>query len=385
MAADDALALTIRRDFPIFASTVYLNSCSQGALSVQVRDAYAAYLRDWEDKGSPWEYWVERMETMRSAFAALVGAGADEIAVTTSASAGVSALASGLRFDGGRDKVVISDFEFPTIGQIWHAQEARGVRVEHVHEGPGTTIPLEAFDKAIDDQTALVSVTQVCYRNGSRLDLPGIIGLAHERGAQVLVDASQAVGAVPIDVRALGADYLVGGTLKYLLGSAGLAFLYCRADLLGGIVPTTTGWFADADIFAMDIHDYSPHPSARRFDAGTPPVPNIYAGIAGVGLVSGIGVPAIAAHVQGLNDQLIAGVDVLGGVVVTPRDPALRGPLIAIAATEATILVDTLAAAGLLTSERDGNLRVSPHAYNTTADIDALLSALARHDHLLRR
>ena len=322
MAADNAFASAVRRDFGIFDHAVYLNSCSQGALSGRVRDAYGAYLRDWETEGSPWEYWVERMETMRGAFARLVGATADEVAVTTSASAAVSALASGLRFDAGRDKVVITDFEFPTIGQIWHAQ--------------------------------------------------------------VLVDASQAVGAIPIDVRALGADYLVGGTLKYLLGSAGLAFLYCRADLVGGIVPTTTGWFADADIFAMDISDYSPHPSARRFDAGTPPVPNIYAGIAGVGLVSELGVPTIAAHVQGLNDQLIAGVDDLGGVVVTPRDPALRGPLIAIAATEATILVDTLAAAGLLTSERDNNLRVSPHAYNTTADIDALLSALARHRHLLR-
>ncbi len=372
----------MRRRFPIFDSTVYLNSCSQGALSDVVRDAYAAYLRDWDERGSPWEYWVERMESMRATFARLVNASADEIAVTTSASAGVSALASGLRFDRGRSKVVITDFEFPTIGQIWHAQESRGARVEHVPEGAGATIPLESFDKAIDDDTALVSVTQVCYRNGSRIDIEGVVALAHERGALVLVDASQAVGAIPVDVRSLDVDFLVGGTLKYLLSSAGLAFLYCRGNLTAQVVPTTTGWFADEDIFAMDISDYSPHPTARRFDSGTPPVPNIYAGLAGVGLMTRVGIGATEAHVRGLNARLIAGLNALGAVVVTP---VRRGPLIAVAATDEHALVAALAAESIVTSSRDGNLRISAHCYNTADDVDVLLDALTRHTHLLAR
>ena len=127
MAVDvHKLPAKFRHRFPIFEHRVYVNSCSQGALSDKVRDAYEAYLRDWDELGAPWDYWVERAEAARSAFARLINAEPEEIAVTTSLSAGVAALASGLRFAGRRNKVVLTDWEFPTIGQIWHAQEARG-------------------------------------------------------------------------------------------------------------------------------------------------------------------------------------------------------------------------------------------------------------------
>jgi selenocysteine lyase/cysteine desulfurase len=378
----DEIPATIRGRFPILERRVYLNSCSQGALSDAVRAAYQQYLVDWEERGAPWDYWVEQEELVRASFAGLVNAHPDEIAVTTSTSAGVSALMSGLPF-AGRDKIVLSNFEFPTVGQITHAQELRGRRVEHVTESDEVTIPLEHFDKAIDDETALVAIAHVCYRNGSVIDVAGVIELAHERGAMVLLDSYQAAGAVDIDVRALDVDFLTAGTVKYLLGSSGLGFLYCRADLIEGIVPTQTGWFADENIFDMDIFDYSPSPTARRFQAGTPPIPNIYAGLAGIGLVAEVGVAATARHVQVLNDRLIAGADELGARVVTPRDPARRGPMVAIATTDEHAMVDALAAEGIITSSRDGNLRVASHFYNNTADIDAVLAAVARHRELL--
>ena len=107
----------------------------------------------------------------------------------------------------------------------------------------------------------------------------------------MLADSYQAAGAIELDVRTLGADFVTGGTVKYLLASAGLGFLWVRREVLAGLMPTQTGWFADEDIFQMDISDYSPHATARRFDAGTPPVPNIYAGVAGIGLVQETGVP----------------------------------------------------------------------------------------------
>lgn len=372
----------IRHRFPIFERLVYVNSCSQGALSDAVRRAYEDYLRDWDERGAPWDYWVEMAERARSSFAALVGADADEIAVTTSVSAGVSALLSGLRFDGGRDTIVVSDFEFPTVGQIAHAQELLGRRVVHVPAADGT-IPLERFDEAIDERTGLVAVTAICYRNGARQDLRGIVELAHARGALVLVDAYQAAGAIPLDVRSIGCDFLAAGALKYLLGSAGLAFLYCRRSLVEEIVPTQTGWFADRNIFEMDIHDYSPSPTARRFEAGTPPIPSIYAGVAGIELMREIGVAETETHVRDLTELLIAGVDELGGRVVTPRDPDRRGPLVAIASTNEHELVRALAGDGIVTSSRDGNLRVSPHCYNSRSDVEAVLTALARHRRLL--
>jgi len=380
----EALPARIRHRFPIFERLVYINSCSQGALSDAVRDAYSQYLADWDEYGAPWEYWVEQLEGARRSVAVLLNAAEDEVAVTTSVSAGVSALASGLDFRSGRDKVVLTDFEFPTIGQIWHAQERRGARIVHVPPGSDGTIPLERFDAAIDEETALVSVTHVCFRNGVRNDVAGVIELAHERGALVLVDAYQTVGSLPVDVRALGCDFLAGGVLKYLLGSAGLGFFYCRRDLVERIEPTATGWFADRNIFEMDIYDYSPAPTARRFEAGTPPIPAIYAGIAGIELMREIGIEETEAHVRELNGLLLAGLDELGARVVTPRSSEQRGALLCVASMDVDRLVAVLADGGVVTSSRDDNLRISAHCYNTAEDVATVLDLLAQNRSLLQ-
>src|SRR5256884_6498148 len=302
------LAERCRHRFPIFEQQVYINSCSQGALSDAVRAAYEQYLDDWDEKGAPWEYWVERQEAARSAFAGLVNAGTDEIAVTTSLSAGVSALASGLRY-ARRSKVVLTDWEFPTIGQIWHAQESRGARVAHVPAAADGTIPLEHFEQVIDDDTLVVSITHVCYRNGAMIDVPAVVELAHERGALVLLDAFQAVGSLPVDVKELGVDFLGAGVLKYLLGSAGLGFFDCRQELVERVWPTQTGWFADENIFAMNHTDYSPAHTAARFQSGTPPAPAIYAGIAGIELMQQIGISETAPYVQPLTPNRMAWLD----------------------------------------------------------------------------
>jgi selenocysteine lyase/cysteine desulfurase len=370
-----ALDQRCRRRFPIFEQRVYINSCSQGALSDAVRASYEQYLADWDEYGAPWEYWVERQEAARAAFAGLVNAEPDEIAVTTSLSAGVSALASGLRF-ARRSRVVLTEWEFPTIGQIWHAQEARGARVVH-----GSS--LEELDRLIDDDTLLVAVTHVSYRSGAMTDVARVVELAHERGALVLLDAFQSIGSLPVDVRALGVDFLGAGVLKYLLGSAGLGFFFCRRDLVERVWPTQTGWFADENIFAMDHTDYSPAHTAARFQSGTPPVPAIYAGIAGIGLMQEIGIAATREHVNVLNEHLLEGLDELGATVVTPRDPERRGALICIKSTDAKELVAVLDREGIVTSDRDGNVRVSAHCYNSFEDVDTVLDALRRHRPLL--
>jgi selenocysteine lyase/cysteine desulfurase len=373
-SASGPLPDRVRHRFPIFERLVYVNSCSQGALSDAVRESYEQYLRDWEEEGAPWEYWVEREDAARAAFARVVGAEPEEIAVTTSLSAGVSALASGLRY-ARRSKIVTTELEFPTVGQIWHAQESRGARVVHA--------PLEGFDRAIDDDTAVVSITHVSYRTGEMIDVQEVVRLAHERGALVVLDAYQSAGSVPLDVKELGVDFLAAGTVKYLLGSAGLAFFYCRRELFEKAWPTATGWFADQDIFAMDIHDYSPAATARRFQAGTPPIPSIYAGIAGIELIESIGIEETREHVLHLNAHLVAGIDELGGTVVTPRERDRHGALICVKATDVDELVAALGRWGIVSSERDGNVRISPHAYNSIEDIDLVLEALAANHELL--
>jgi selenocysteine lyase/cysteine desulfurase len=374
----------IRSEFPLFEHTTYLNSCSQGALSRRVRAAYEEYLDGWDANGAEWGHWVERAEAARAAFARLLGAAPGEVAVTTSVSQGVSGIVSALDL-GERPRIVISEYEFPTVGQIAHAQELRGAEVVHVRPDADGSIPPERFAAVVDERTALVCCTTISYRTGHRHDVAEIARITHEAGALCLADSYQAIGAIDVDVRALGVDFITGGTVKYLLASAGLGFLYVRGELLPELLPTQTGWFADEDIFRMDISDYSPAADARRFDAGTPPVPNIYGGLAGMSIVEEAGTAAIEEHVAGLAQRLIDGLDELGAVVVTPREPERRGPLVAVRSTDVAALVAALAAERIICSERDSNLRIALHLYNVDEDIDTILAALARHRHLLAR
>jgi selenocysteine lyase/cysteine desulfurase len=380
---DARLGAEIRDQFPVFETTTYLNSCSQGALCSRVRDAVGTWLDGWDANGGEWDFWVQQNERARAAFAELVHGTPDEVAVTTSVSQGVSGLVSALRLDGGRNRIVISEYEFPTVGQIAHAQELRGAEVVHVRPDADGSISAERFVDAIDDRTALVCCTAVSFRTGHRHDVRAIAEAAHAHGAIVLADSYQAIGAVEVDVGSFGADVVTGGTVKYLLGTAGLGFMWVRGSLLESLLPTQTGWFADEDIFAMSIADYSPHASARRFDSGTPPVPNLYAGVAGMSVVAETGVPAIEAHVRELNTVLIGRLEEIGATVVTPTDPARRGPLVCVRSTDVVRLCDELLAERIVTSHRDDNLRISTHFYNTIEDVDRVVDALAARRDLL--
>ena len=381
--SEPRVGAAVRGEFPIFETATYLNSCSQGALSHRVRVAVEGWLAGWDENGAEWDFWVERNEAFRSSVAALLHARADDVAVTTSVSQGVSALVSALPLEKGRNRIVISEYEFPTVGQIAHAQELRGAEVVHVPPGDDGSIGAERFAEAIDERTALVCCTTLSYRSGHRHDVSAIAEIAHDAGALVLADSYQACGAVELDVRSLGADAITGGTVKYLLGTAGLGFMWVRPEVHEALVPTQTGWFADEDIFAMSIADYSPHASARRFDSGTPPVPSLYAGVAGISLVAETGVPAIEAHVHALGERLIDGLDELGATVVTPRAAAERGPLVCVRSTDVGALVAALAAERIVVSSREDKLRIALHLYNVEADVDTLLEALARNRSLL--
>ena len=374
--------MTVRDHFPIFKEKVYLNSCSQGALSVEVMAAYQAYLDDWQEKGSPWELWVERSEAARHAFAALVNARPNEVAVMTSVSAAVSALASALDYSGERNKIVVTDFAFPTTAQIWHAQEQRGAQVTHV-PAAGNRIPLRYFEDAIDGRTLLVSLSHVCFRNGSKIDVPGVVEIAHRKGALVLLDSYQAIGTMPIDVKRLKVDFLVAGVLKYLLASAGLAFLYTREPLIPQLHPTCMGWFSQADIFAMDIYANTPSPTARRFESGTPPVPNIYAAVAGMKLIQSIGLEAIEAHIREITGAIKEGAMRRGFNLVSPVDPARHGALITLRSHKVDLLVKWLEKDGVIVSSRDDNLRISPHIYNNLDDVNKLMDCLTKYQELL--
>ncbi len=374
----------LRRRFPVLARKTYLNSGSYGALSVDVKAAFEAYLDDRMERGSDWDWWVSKNESVRAVMARLVGASPDEIAITASASAGINGVASAIDFTGPRNRVVVSDFEFPTNAQIWHAQKKRGADVVHVPVDDTGYIPLEHFEAAIDERTAIVAVTHVCFRNGARLDIPGIVKIARKYGALVLLDTYQAIGTLPIDVKAYDVDFMVGGMLKYLLGTAGIGFLYVRGPLIPNLEPTVTGWFAQENIAAMDITKNAPSPTARRFECGTPPVPNCYAAEAGLNILLEVGLDQIEARVRMLTRRFMERAREEGFHLATPDDDARRGPMVAVQSTDDKTLVDRLTERGIVTSCRNGNLRAGFHFYNNDDDIESLIRALKDNRVLMR-
>ena len=370
-----------RKQFPIFDEKVYLSSCSQGALARPVEAGVEEFLESWHRYGNPWESWVGRMEELRAEFASLINAQPDEVAVTFSVSSALNSLASALRYDV-RPRVVTSDFDFPTVGHIWLAQQRRGADVVFA-QAQGDRLPLTAFEEAVDGRTALLSTTHVCYKNGFKNNVSALAELAHERGALLLIDAYQTMGTQPMDVKALDLDILVTGSLKYLLGSPGVAFMYMRKDLIERFEPSDSGWFGQENVFAYDLHHLRYAGSARRFETGSPPVPSVYATLPALQLIAGAGLDTIEAHVQALASRLIEGARARCLALLTPEEPALRGPLVMVRCTDAVRLVDALARDGILCSTRDGALRVSLHYYNTGDDVDAVLAALDRHPELV--
>jgi selenocysteine lyase/cysteine desulfurase len=367
---------TLRKEFPLLDHKTYLNSGSYGALANDVKAAFEQYMADRVLVGANWDAWVAKNESVRALVAKLLRAAPDEIAVTASVSAGLNALASALQFSGARNKIVVSDFEFPTNAQIWHAQEPRGARVVHVPRSADGYIPVEHFAKAIDEHTQLVAITHVCYRNGARLEIPAIVRLARAKGAKILLDCYQSVGSIDIDVKALDLDFAAGGMLKYLLGTAGIGFLYVRGDLVDSLLPTSSGWFAQQDIAAMDITANRPAPNARRFEAGTPAVVNCYASEAGLRTLLGVGLAAIEQRVQALTHDCMQRLVEIEWPSITPAQNERRGATVAIPSRAAAKLSAELLKRDIVTSARDNNVRASFHYYNNEEDIDSLITEL---------
>jgi len=372
-------SFSIRARFPVLGKKVYLNSCSQGALSDAVENGIHEYLASWHEHGSPWDLWVERYEAARTQFASFIGASADEIAVVPYASAGINSVASALTYRE-RKKIVLGEFEFPTMGHIWLAQQKRGAQVEFAN-ADGNSLSVQAYERLINKNTLIVPVTGVCFMNGFRSPVTDVVRLAHAAGALVMLDDYQDCGTRPVDVRASNVDFYVTGTLKYLLGPPGLAFLYVRQELIERLEPTITGWFAQSNPFAFDVKHLDPSPTARRFEAGSPRVPNVTGAMPGIALLQEIGLDNVAAHIADLVQTLRRGTRRLGVKIKTPGDSV--GPLIVLQSKDATALVAKLAAEGIVCSSRHDGLRLAFHVYNTQEDVAAVLQVLERNLDLL--
>src|SRR5881409_4174593 len=258
-----------RSEFPIFRDTVYLNTCSLGALGERARRRIAQFVDVWQARGAAawYDVWWAALGELRARYARIVGASPDEIALAPSISVALSAVAEALDYRR-RPRVVVTSLDFPTVAYQWLAKRARGVDLVVVESPDQVTVPVEAIARAVDERTALVATSHVYFTSGAIQDIAAVAEAAHASGALCLIDAYQSVGQVPVDVHASGADFLTAGGLKWLLGGPGVVFLYAREDLARRLMPGVAGWFGHRDQFAFDPRRLEFHDDARRFELG---------------------------------------------------------------------------------------------------------------------
>ena len=369
-----------RDEFPVFERATYLNTCSLGALGARVRRAVDRFLDLWDARGASAWYgpWGQELDALRASVARLLGAEESEIALAPSVSGALAAVAGCFDYRE-RPRVVMADIDFPTLAYQWLARAAQGAEVAFVRSVDGLGVPLEAFEDAIDERTRLVATSHVYFQSGVVQDVASLARLAHARGAHLLVDAYQGVGQLPVDVHALGVDFLIAGGLKWLLGGPGIAYLYARGDLVPHLRPSVSGWFAHRRQFAFDTTHFELADDARRLEAGTPSVAAVYAARAGLEYVHEIGVDRIRARQVELLTALADGL-AAGGL-----RPRLRGGaaghagIVTVPVPDPAGTVAALARDGVIIDSRPGVIRLSPYFYNTTADIDRTLAVLRRH------
>ncbi|MFM7718966.1 MAG: aminotransferase class V-fold PLP-dependent enzyme, partial [Actinomycetota bacterium] len=305
-----------RDEFPVLRRKSYLISASLGPIPDRGRAALDGYLDAWAREGAPDIVWDDHifpaMRRTKAKFAALAGCDPDEVAITTNVSVALSTIASALDFSGRRRKVIMSELDFPTDGHVWLAQRARGVEPVFLPSHDGLTVPLEEYERAIDDETAVVMVNRVLYRSSAVVDAAAICRIARERGALSFLDDYHGLGILPLDLHALGCDLYTAGTLKWMLGGPGMVFLYARRDLLPTLEPAVTGWFATAEPFSFDLQHLDYHPSARRLEHGTPPAPVVFLGEAGLDVIAEVTPARIRARQGDLTDHVIACADRAG-------------------------------------------------------------------------
>jgi kynureninase len=366
-----------RDEFPILSRRTYLNSCSLGALSRRAVERVSTFHDDWHDLGaSAWyETWVGRMVELRTRVARMIAARPEEVALAASTSAALSVIASAFDYTS-RNKVIIASLDFPTVAYQWMVRP--GVEIVRIPSDDGVAIDPQRVADAIDDRTAIVAISHVFFTTGAIQQTAAIAAAARRHGALFLLDAYQSAGQVPIDVAALGADVLLTGPLKWLLGGPGLAYMYVRNEWIHALRPTITGWFAARDQFAFDIHEFEFKDDARRFELGTPALPTVHSALGGQDIIDEIGVPAIRARNSELTEHLLTGLRVRGFEIRGAAHAADRSAIVMIRHAEPAAAVQHLAAHGIIVDSRPGFVRVSPHFYNTTEELDHFIDVLAR-------
>lgn len=377
MATDPLLKW--RAEFPILErKAAYLINNSLGAMPRKVYDDLKAYADLWAEEGVvAWKRWLPMVAETAEMIGKIINAPRGTMIMHQNVSTLTSILLSALEFTPKRNKVVLTELNFPSIVYNWMAQQRRGARVHSVRSQDGLTIATEDLLKAIDGSTVAVSLDLVLFRSSALLDVAPVIDAAHRHGAVVILDCYQATGAVPIDVRSLGVDFLIGGSVKWLCGGSGAAYLYAREDLIEKYQPTATGWFSDKRPFDFRVGEIDYAVDAHRFMGGTPSVPALYAARAGYEIIQRVGVPAIRAKSMRQTALLVELAREQGLRVNTPLQPEQRGGTVCVDFEFSEDASLKLIERGFVIDWRpNAGIRISPHFYNSDEECRGIMDEI---------
>ena len=378
MSVNDPL-LTFRDEFPILGHTNYLVSNSLGAMPRGVPDRLAEYTGEWAQHGV--RAWAKRWWSMPGAvgdaIAPLIGAGPGEVVMVPNVTLAQATVLSAVSYRPGRNRIVMTALDFPSVRYVYDAlATGLGAEVVVVPSEDGVGIDEERLMAAIDERTALVAISHVLFKSAYIVDVTRIARRAHDAGALLSLDAFHSVGVMPVDVKAIGADFFTGGVLKWLCGGPGGCFIYANPDATAQLEPSLTGWMAHARPFGFEPEmEYTS--SAYRWLGGTPAIPSIYAAIEGPGIVQKAGIEAIRAKSIRQTSRLIELADARGFRVHAPRDASRRGGTVAFDVPHAYEVAQTLLERNILVDFRPGaGIRIAPHFYTRDDEVEAAVSAI---------
>ncbi len=370
----------IRRQFPITSRFNFQDHAAVAPLSAPAVRALTAYAREQSEQSYLAEDYLRSPDQVRHAFAKLLNAGTDELTFVKNTSEGLNYVANGVQWVTG-DNVVLNTMEFPANVTPWLHLEQRGVHAKFVREEDGR-IPFDRLAEAIDRRTRVLAISAVQWSNGFRVDLTRLGELCQEKGVLLCVDAIQALGVHPMDVRAMNIDFLAADGHKWLCGPDGAGVFFCRRELLGHLRPSEPGYLCmkydfDTAEPRLDFRD-----DARRFDSGAYNLAGIRALGASVNLLLESGIEEIQRRIKHLTDRLVEGARRKGWTISSPRTPSEWSGIVSLWSDKQDLVAlrkHLREEFRIVASLRLGRLRLSPHFYNTEDEVDQVIDALPAH------
>jgi kynureninase len=368
-----------RREFPILDTCTYLVSHSLGAMPRRTADYLQQYADMWSSRGvrAWYEGWWDIGRETGNLLGPILGVPKNAISMHQNVTVAQGIVGSCFAYDGPRRRIVMTDLEFPSNHYLYEGFRKYGAEIVYVPSPDTTRIDTQRLLDAIDERTILVPLSLVLFKSAYITDARAVIEKAHRVGAHVVLDVYQAAGTVPMNLDAWGADFAVGGSVKWLCGGPGVGYLYVRPDLALTLQPGFIGWAAHEAPFEFATGAVRYASAPERFQSGTPNVPSLYAARAGYEIVAEIGVEAIRRRSLLLTRRLMDAASKAGFRINTPSRDEERGGSVIIDAPNGAVVADELIRRGVIVDHRPGaGIRMAPHFYNTEAEIDHAMHTL---------